>query len=152
MPLNQSGRCLCGDISYQFNSSNVLSAHHCHCTDCQKSNGSGKATIIYISKRNIITSGKPKYFEQRGSIGLRVRRGFCRNCGSGILSYIRELPMLIFVKAGTLEDSSWLEIESNFFVRSAKQWDLPDKSIKCFRKNPSLFSNIKTIYRSITGR
>ena len=32
----QSGGCLCKKITYKFDKSHVISAHHCHCTDCQK--------------------------------------------------------------------------------------------------------------------
>jgi hypothetical protein len=44
----KGGGCLCGNIKYEFDSSKVISAHHCHCKDCQKSTGSGKATILMI--------------------------------------------------------------------------------------------------------
>jgi len=44
----KTGSCLCGDISFSFSESSVISASHCHCTDCQKSTGSGKATIIMV--------------------------------------------------------------------------------------------------------
>ena len=42
------GGCLCGKVEYEFDSSKVISAHHCHCKDWQKSTGSGKATIVII--------------------------------------------------------------------------------------------------------
>ena len=37
-----------------------------------------------------------------------LRRLFCRNCGSPIVSYTDDMPELAFVKAGTLEDVSGL--------------------------------------------
>ena len=43
-----SGSCLCGRLSYSFDRDHVISAHHCHCTDCRKMTGSGKATIIMV--------------------------------------------------------------------------------------------------------
>ena len=46
--MKQSGSCQCGLITYHFNQEDVLSAHHCHCKDCQRSTGCGKATILYI--------------------------------------------------------------------------------------------------------
>ena len=41
----ESGRCQCGDITYTLDKNKVISAHHCHCKDCQRTTGSGKATI-----------------------------------------------------------------------------------------------------------
>jgi|TARA_B100000902_G_C26615405_1_gene577182 hypothetical protein len=145
---SQSGSCQCGEISYSFNQNKIISAHHCHCKDCQRSTGSGKATIIFIAKKNIDIKGEPKYYEVKGSSGSHVRRGFCANCGSGILSYTKELSHIVFIKAGTLEDSSWLKIDSNFFTDSAHDWNKPNEDIKSFKQNPSMLSNIKTLIKS----
>ncbi len=145
---SQSGSCQCGEISYSFNQNKIISAHHCHCKDCQRSTGSGKATIIFIAKKNIDIKGEPKYYEVKGSSGSHVRRGFCANCGSGILSYTKELSHIVFIKAGTLEDSSWLKIDSNFFTDSAHDWNKPNEGIKSFKHNPSMLSNIKTLIKS----
>ena len=93
---------------------------------------------------NIVT----KYFESKGTSGSHVRRGFCSICGSGILSYAKELPHILFIKAGTLDDSSWVKIDSNFFTKSANDWNKPDESIKCFEGNPGIMYNLKTLIKS----
>ena len=97
---SQEGRCQCGDISYSLKKNKIISAHHCHCKDCQRITGSGKATIIFIAKKYVDLKGEPKYFESKGTSGSHVRRGFCSNCGSGVLSYTKELPHILFIKAG----------------------------------------------------
>ena len=145
---NQTGNCQCGLISYSFNKEKVISSHHCHCKDCQRATGSGKATIIFIPKKHVDLNGEIKYFESKGTSGTHVRRGFCSNCGSGILSYAKEIPHILYVKAGTLNDSSWLKIDSNFFTKSANKWNRPDETIKCFEGNPSIISGIKTLLKS----
>ena len=43
-----TGSCLCRAVTYEFDQSSLISAHHCHCSDCQKSTGSGKATILLL--------------------------------------------------------------------------------------------------------
>jgi len=144
----QSGRCQCGEITYSLDKEKVISAHHCHCKDCQRTTGSGKATILFIAKKYVDLNGELKFFESKGSSGSHVRRGFCSNCGSGILSYAKEISRIYYVKAGTLDDSSWVTIDSNFFTKSAHSWNMPDKSIKCFEGNPSVISGIKTILKS----
>ena len=144
----QKGRCQCGDISYSFQRDKIISSHHCHCKDCQRATGSGKATIIFIAKKHVNLIGEPKYYESKGTSGSHVRRGFCPNCGSGVLSYTKELPHILFIKAGTLDDSSWVKVDSNFFTKSANDWNKPDESIKSFEKNPGLISGIKTLLKS----
>ena len=65
-----------------------------------------------------------------------------------MLSYAKEIPHILYLKAGTLNDSSWLTIDSNFFIKSANQWNAPDESIKCFDGNPGIMSGIKTLLKS----
>ena len=79
---------------------------------------------------------------------MHINRGFCEKCGSGILSFAKELDRVIFIKAGTLDDSSWVSIDSNYFTESADDWNKPDDNIKSFNQNPNLFENIKTVLKS----
>ena len=48
-----TGSCLCGNFSYHFDRDHVISAHHCHCKDCQKMTGSGKATIVMVPTESL---------------------------------------------------------------------------------------------------
>tara|TARA_B100001250_G_scaffold384557_1_gene379485 strand:+ start:3946 stop:4395 length:450 start_codon:yes stop_codon:yes gene_type:complete len=148
MSQQQAGRCQCGEITYSLNKDKIISGHHCHCKDCQRTTGSGKATILFIARKYVDLNGELKYFESKGTSGSHVRRGFCANCGSGVLSYSKELSHILFVKAGTLDDSSWVKIDSNFFTKSANAWDKADESIKCFDGNPGLMSGLKTLLKS----
>ena len=147
--MKQSGRCQCGKVSYSFNKEKVISAHHCHCKDCQRSTGCGKATIIYVASKNLKIKGDIKYFDKKGTTGMTIRRGFCQNCGSGVMSYAKQLPLLKFIKAGTLDDSSWLSIDSVFFTKSACSWDMPSDNIKSYNENPNLIANIKSVIKAL---
>lgn len=131
-----TGRCLCGQYGYEFYRDQVLSAHHCHCTDCQKMTGSGKATIVMVPTDSVQTEGEIKTYTVTGTDGSHVTRGFCPNCGSGIISFLEEMPDIRFIKAGTLEDSSWVTIDSSFWGSSAEPWSPVDSSCPVFDKNP----------------
>ena len=86
----QKGGCLCGNFKYQFSQSDVISAHHCHCTDCQKSTGSGKATIVMIPDESLVAEGSLKFYTVKGTAGSHISRGFCENCGSPVISFVEE--------------------------------------------------------------
>ena len=148
MPTFENGRCQCDKVSYSFEQSKIISAHHCHCKDCQRATGSGKATIMIIPKKYVHLQGELTYFEVKGSNGSHVRRGFCEHCGSGILSYIKEVPHILYVKAGTLDDSSWLKIDSNFFTDSSSDWSKPSEVPKSFKGNPTMSTNFLTLLKS----
>jgi len=135
--LIETGSCLCGKIKYRFNRKDVISAGHCHCKDCQKITGSGKATIIFIPTKKLKINNEYKVYSVIGYDGTNVHRGFCPECGSPVISYVSEQPELRFIKAGSLDDSSWLEIKSSFWKVSACQWDPVNDSIPSFQKNPA---------------
>jgi hypothetical protein len=132
----QSGGCLCGAIRYEFPHAAVISAHHCHCKDCQRSTGSGKATILFIPADALTVKGEPKTYTVVGSEGSHVTRGFCGNCGSPVLSYVAEQPSLKFIKAGSLDDSRWVDISSSYWRGSAEAWSPVDELLPSFSGNP----------------
>ena len=132
----ESGGCLCGAIKYEFDKSNLISAHHCHCIDCQKSTGSGKSTILMLPAQSILMDGELKFYTSTTSSGRNMSRGFCQECGSPVLSFIKEMQEVNFLKAGSLDDSSWLKIDSNFYSSSAHSWSPIDDDILSFTHNP----------------
>ena len=132
----QSGGCLCGKISYQFNKSEAISAHHCHCLDCQKSTGSGKATILLVPDSSLEIDGNLKFFTVQGSGGSHISRGFCENCGSPLISFVEENADIKFIKVGSINDSSWVNADSNFWSSTSNKWSPVDETIDSFSHNP----------------
>ena len=132
----QSGGCLCKKIIYKFDKTQVISAHHCHCTDCQKSTGSGKATILLIPNESLQINGELKYYTVTGSAGSNISRGFCAECGSPLISFVKENPDIKFIKAGSIDDSTWISADSNFWSSTAKSWSPVDETIHTFTHNP----------------
>ena len=132
---NRTGGCLCGAVTYGFDPSSVISAHHCHCKDCQKSTGSGKATIVFIREKSLEIEGRIRYFTVTGTDGAHVSRGFCESCGSPLISFIEEKPDVMLIKAGSLDDSSWVKIDSSFWSSAACTWSPVDETVPSFFKN-----------------
>jgi hypothetical protein len=133
-----AGSCLCGRYRYSFDREQAISAHHCHCRDCRKMTGSGKATIILVPTVALQAHGELKSYTVTGADGSHVTRCFCPHCGSGVISYVEELPDIRFVKAGTLEDSSWVTIASSFWSSTAEPWSPVDSGCVAFERNPVL--------------
>lgn len=133
-----SGGCLCGGSTYHFDREQVISAHHCHCKDCQKMTGSGKATIVMVPTEALEAQGELKTYTVIGTDGAHVTRGFCATCGCQTMSYVEEMPAIRFVKAGTLDDSSWVTIASSYWSCSAQPWSPVDASLPAFEKNPTM--------------
>ena len=132
----REGGCLCGELRYEFPEESVITAGHCHCTDCQKATGSGKATIVFVPTGVLKIEGDFKTYTVVGSDGSHVSRGFCPVCGSPVISYAEEQPDVKFIKAGSLDDPSWVRAEASYWSDSAHDWSPVDAGIPRFTGNP----------------
>lgn len=131
------GSCLCGDISYRYEASQSATALHCHCRDCQKVTGSGKATIVMFPEDAVAIEGTFKQYSCLGSDGSHVNRGFCPRCGSQMFTHVDEIPGMLFIKAGTMEDSSWVQVALNCWESTASVWSPADDGVPGVAKNPA---------------
>jgi hypothetical protein len=130
-----SGGCLCGQIRYFANADPAMIAV-CHCKNCQKQAGTAFTVVIGIPKSAISIQGQLKTFHDTGDSGQPVERNFCPECGSPITSYCTVIPELTSIKAGTLDDTSWLDPKLHVYCDSAQHWvAIPEASQK-FAKMP----------------
>jgi hypothetical protein len=54
--------------------------------------------------------------------GGETQRHFCSTCGSPVFSIAAVAPELAFIKAGSLDDASWLEPAIEVWTSSAHPW------------------------------
>ena len=101
-----TGGCLCGQVGYTANADPVF-VGVCHCTHCQKQTGTAFSVLVGIPKSATSIQGRLKTFHDTGDSGQPVDRNFCPECGSPIFSDVAVMPGLTFIKAGTLDDTSW---------------------------------------------
>lgn len=119
--MGQTGKCLCGAISYETQAEPVMTAV-CHCKNCQRQAGSALSVIVGYPRGTVEISGAPKTYDDMGESGKAVHRQFCDNCGSPLFTLAESAPELIFIKAGTFDDTAWLRPAVQFWTRSAQPW------------------------------
>src|SRR5690242_483951 len=61
-------------------------------------------------------------YADKGESGKPLSRKFCRNCGSSLATETEALPGAIIIKAGTLDDKSWLKPNYHLWTNSAQPW------------------------------
>lgn len=117
------GHCLCGNVQYSADTEVQFTAV-CHCTDCQRQTGAAVSLVIGIDDDELTIEGDSlKTFITHGEDHKsNTNRSFCSNCGSPLISRIDAMPGLVFVKAGTLNDTSWLQPTQELWHRSAQPW------------------------------
>ena len=117
------GGCLCGAVRFAIDRSAVVTAAHCHCTDCQRSTGCAFATFCFVPLPGFRTdAGEPKSFTVQGTSGQDVTRFFCGDCGSPLFSEVAVAPGARFVKTGSLDDASWVEPQAVYWCDTAQPW------------------------------
>lgn len=135
---NIVGGCLCGGVRYEADAEPVLTAV-CHCRQCQKQTSSAFSVLVALPKGSLRTEGRAlAAFEDVGESGYPNVRRFCPECGSPIMSEVAATPDLEWLKAGTLDDPSWLRPQMNMWCDSAQPWVSMDEAIPAFEGNPPL--------------
>ena len=108
-PTELTGHCLCGSITYRVDAAPVLQAV-CHCTNCQRQTGTVFSVVVGVPRAALVIEGSTlASFDTLGDgHGTVTKRQFCSACGSPIVSLVEAIPDLAFLKAGTLDDASWI--------------------------------------------
>jgi hypothetical protein len=118
-----SGHCLCGAVSYRCDAEPVVTAL-CHCDDCQHQTGTTFSIVVVVPSQALEIEGESlATYETVGrESGAQRERKFCSNCGSPIATLMADMPDLAVLKAGTLDDRSWLQPTLEIYGDSAQEW------------------------------
>ena len=121
------GHCLCGKVTYTCDGQ-PMATLLCHCTDCQRQTGTAFSIVVGVERDTLHIEGDTlSSFTTIGEdTGEPTRRHFCSACGSPIVTLPDVTPDLAFIKAGTLNDRSWLEPEMEIWARSKHPYVTPD--------------------------
>ena len=123
MPNPVTGHCLCGKLTYSVRDAEPMTVALCHCEDCRRQSGAPFSLNVGFDREALTLEGPTKTYITTGAdTGETRERIFCPECGSPILSILAEASDIVFLKAGTLDDSSWLEPEMEVFTDSAHPW------------------------------
>ena len=122
------GSCLCGGVKYRI-TGKLAKALNCHCSMCRKAQGSAfrsraavrAADLEWVQGETLLTF----YESSPGN-----HRGFCRICGSPILSKFDAHPSSYGLPLGPLDDDPGVRPQLHVHVASKAPWftitdDLP---------------------------
>lgn len=123
------GGCFCGQVRYRMEGDPIY-VNACHCRDCQKLTGSAFAINIMIEADRVrLTEGEP----------VRDAEG-CMRCPRCNVLLWASHPMfgerILFVRAGTLDQSGRIMPDGHFFVRSKHPWVPLPEGVAVFETLP----------------
>jgi hypothetical protein len=117
------GGCLCGAVRYESDTEPAMVAV-CHCATCQKNTGSAFSLNLGMPDDSVTLTGETlaTYEDRAGASGKPFYRRFCSRCGSPIVSHGEAYPGIVFVKAGTLDDPSWVKPATHIWCAERQPW------------------------------
>ena len=140
MKLPLTGGCQCGALRYEVSEIPAMT-YTCHCTDCQRLSGSAFTVAITVSDSAFrLTKGEPVLRQRIADSGRTVTRWLCPECGGWIAGGpqpgIEPGQVIRRVRAGTLDDTSWLRPTAHFWTRSKQPWVILPEGDHMFETQP----------------
>ena len=141
MKLPLTGRCLCGTISYEISEAPVA-AYVCHCRDCQTGTGSAFSVAVLVPDRAFrSTGGEARSVFGGVALSGRVKqRRVCPDCGTWVFGDPRRrgtgTALTRAVRAGTLDDTSWVRPTHHLFTRNAQPWFVIPAGVEAYDTQP----------------
>ena len=134
--MTRTGRCLCGDITYEL-TGDLIATAVCHCEHCQRQSGGAFSVNLVAHESQLQVTGTLSTYEDTGEHGdaVHVLRRFCGSCGSPIVSSLMQPEGVIAVKAGTLDDTSAVQPTVEAWCVDRQPWvDLPEMAVSLERE------------------
>jgi hypothetical protein len=132
-----SGGCLCGSVRYTSDAEPALVAV-CHCANCQKNTGSAFSLNLAMPTESMTITGDSlaTYEDRGGASGNPFFRTFCSRCGSPISGSGKAYSGVTFIKAGTLDDPSWVKPGVHMWCSDKQPWVVIEAGAAQTPRNP----------------
>jgi hypothetical protein len=134
MKLPQTGGCQCGKVRYEITAA-PRAIYTCHCTACQHWSGSAFSIVVLVDDAAFRLSGaEPRPIRRIADSGRVVGRLVCPECGSWLCNATGDGGRR--VRAGTLDDVSWVRPTTHFWIRSKQPWVILPEGGETFETEP----------------
>jgi hypothetical protein len=114
------GSCLCGGVRYEITGA-LTGALNCHCSMCRKAHGAAfrsRARVAAKDFRWVEGEDLVTYYESSPG----NHRGFCRVCGTALLSRFDQDASQYGLPLGALDDDPGVKPQMHVFVASKAPW------------------------------
>lgn len=135
-----SGRCLCGNVSYN-SGSDPLWVTVCYCRFCQRATGSDRMIEPIFERDSFTFSGdNPSIYTlpSEGS-GKDINVHFCDKCGTKLALTFKRWPDRIGIYVGTLDDPVSITVtpenSKHIFVSEARPGTILSPGFKTFDRH-----------------
>ena len=110
------GGCQCGQLRYRLKGK-PLTFYLCHCTECQRQTSSAFGESLRVNAADMEFAGRKAVTRRMAESGTAREGIFCPDCGVRVWHGSEGKPEGN-IKAGTLDDTSWLWPAGHIWTRS----------------------------------
>lgn len=121
------GGCACGHVRYRVNSKPLI-VHCCHCSWCQRQNGSAFAVNAMVETDRVeILQGDVTEVLVPSLSGKNQRISRCPKCQVAVWSYYLAMyggiaELVRFIRVGTLDDPGRMPPDVHIYTSSKQPW------------------------------
>jgi hypothetical protein len=126
-----TGGCLCRAVRYRTEAHPIIT-RLCWCRVCQYIAAGNAAVGVCLPSAGMSISGETRDFVSIADSGNTMHRRFCPICGTHLFSEAESRPHLMFVRAGTLDDSEVARPAATIWTASAPSWACIDAALPKF--------------------
>src|SRR5262249_33090279 len=137
MKLPQMGGCQCGALRYEVTQAPQM-IYACHCSDCQRITSSAfSMALVLADGAGRLVKGEPRAVQRTADSGRVTTRWMCPECGSWVCRAESSGSALRNVRAGTLDDTSWVRPRVHLWTRSKQPWIAIPEGDQIFETQPA---------------
>lgn len=124
---HQEGGCACGHVRYRVESRPLI-VHCCHCSWCQRQNGSAFAVNALVEANRVrILKGEVVDIEVPSPSGANQRISRCPKCQVAVWSYYLVMrggigELVRFIRVGTLDDPATMPPDIHIYTSTKQPW------------------------------
>ena len=146
-----TGGCQCGGVRYALKAP-PLTLYCCHCTECQRQSASAFGMSMRVRVKDIEVTGEMARFARNSTAsGRALLCDFCPNCGVRLFHRREAYGADASLKAGTLDDTSWLVPAGHIWTGSKQKWvSIPRGDLTCLGQ-PEDFEALSRRWRKMTS-
>ncbi len=131
------GGCQCGMVRYEV-AGEPLRVVACHCTACQQQSGSAFGMAVVVNEDDfLLVRGEVNTFTSTSDAGRPKLGAFCPNCGTRIYHKSGARVGKISIRAGTLDDTSWLSPVMHIWTSQKQPWVIIPEGVEVHPTQPS---------------
>lgn len=118
------GGCQCGAARYKI-TARPRTLYACHCTACQRQSGSAFSMSMAVDRAAFIVNDEALGKWARSVDTRQVTGRFCCMCGTRLFHEPSRNPLIVNVKPGTLDDTTWLRPIAHLWTAHALSFVAP---------------------------